>query len=150
MHWRLKWNFIKKTYLGLAALLLLTLLGQPAAAAPGDGDLQRVVINVAIDNPDYFWKYPFQGRPLENIRVSGIGRTINIGPQTDGQKIELDVPRGYKFRIYFDFQNGAATMKYVYLTKRISDGDKTLEVVLKAPEAQPVIIVTPDWEQQKQ
>ena len=131
-------------------LALLLVIGGRAEAAAGDGDLQRVTINVVIDNPDYFWKYPFQGRPLDGIRISGVGRTVNIAPQTDGQKVELDVPRGYKFRIYFDFQNAVTTMKYVYLTKRINDSDKTLDVVLKAPESQPVLIVTPDWELQKQ
>ncbi|HWR40532.1 MAG TPA: hypothetical protein VN611_13620 [Patescibacteria group bacterium] len=134
----------------LAFSLLVVLLGQPTSAAAADGDLQRVVINVIVENPDYFWKYPFQGQPLDTIRVSGVGRTINISPQTNGEKMELDVPKGYKFRIYFELQNAVTTMKYVYMTKRISGTDKTLDVVLKAPESQPVVIVTPEWEQLKQ
>ena len=135
---------------GLLFSLLLILTGMTSPAAAADGDLQRVTVNVTVENPDYFWKYPFQGQTLDTIRVSGVGRTIVISAPEKGQKLELDVPRGYKFRIYFELQNSATTMKYVYMTNRISSNDKTLEVVLKAPETQPPVIVTPDWEQLKQ
>ncbi|HEY0174796.1 MAG TPA: hypothetical protein VGC08_00365, partial [Pedobacter sp.] len=57
-----------------AVILMISFLGlgiwlPVAQAAPiQNSDLIKVTVNITIENPDYFWKYPFLGNEIDGIR----------------------------------------------------------------------------------
>ena len=146
----------KKKFARIAFFLLFILTfylapGNRTAAAGNDSDLCKVVVHITIDNPEYFWRYPFQGQQLDSIRVAGVGKTINLTAPTEQADFEVAVPVGYHFRLYLDLLNAAGDRKYVYSSQDpVSAEHANFHIVLKAPDSQPPIINAPEWELQKQ
>lgn len=119
------------------------------AASLQNSELIRVAVNVVIENPEYFWKYPFLGKQLDGIRVSGMGRSFYVQPTSDGAKVEFEVPKNYKLRIGIEFQNNNSVIKeYSYSTKwGVNEKKDMLNIVLKAPQPQTAIITTSDFDE---
>ena len=122
----------------LAALLLFS----ASQAEAADGDLVPVTVKVTIENPDYFWKYPFWGRQIDSIRIYGMGKTVFLPLQSAGEAIVFDVPKGYKLKLTLGFQSGAATLQETsYITPwGASNSDNQAMISLSAPETAPVKI----------
>ncbi len=128
----------------------LLLFGASQAEA-AQGDLVPVTVKVTIENPDYFWKYPFWGRQLDAIRVYGMGRTVFISPQSAGEAIVFEVPNGYKLKLTLGFQSGAATLhESSYITPwGAGNSDNQAKISLSAPEIVPVKIRLDELESTK-
>lgn len=115
-----------------------------------NNDLVKVTVNIAVENPDYFWHYPFSGVPLDSIRVSSMGKTFSVPSLSEGQKLEFDVPKGYKFRVFVEFPSSHSTVQYVYRVKQeISAANNVFNISVKAPESQPIIVNAAGFEEVK-
>lgn len=110
-------------------------------AAGMESDLLLVTVQVKVENPEYFWNYPFEGRAMDGIRVSGLGKTFTINAPSSGEKLGFEVPKDYKFRIYVDFLSNGATVKSLVYSSRwgVDRQNKEFTITLKAPEPQSVI-----------
>lgn len=119
------------------------------SAALPNNDLIKVTVNITIENPDYFWKYPFFGKQIDAIRVSGMGQNFSVQADSRGEKIEFDVPKDYKLKIALAFQNNNETVKeFRYSTKRGAENSRnSLNILLKAPAPQSVTFTTGDFEE---
>ncbi len=140
----------RKFFMIMVVFLLVTGLFLPVvqAANASKDELIKVSVNVTIEDPEYFWQYPFWGKQLESIRISGMGNTITLNPQSGGQLVEYQVPKGYKFRVWLEFLNGNSTYKKLFLAKQdIDETNKTLNIVLKAPGKQAIIINSSDFDE---
>lgn len=133
-----------KRFLGLVCISLFALVmwTPDAKAESKENELIKVTVNVIIENPKYFWKYPFWGKQLDGIRVSALGKSFNVQPTSNGRKIEFEVPKDYKFRVSIGLESDNATIKEMnYVTKRgINEKTGMLDITLKAPETQPIIV----------
>lgn len=139
---------MQKNLVIVAVFLLITgICYSVAQAAPVTNDqLVKVTVNITIENPEYFWQYPFWGKQLEEIRISAMGNTTTIHSQSSGQQVEYQVPKGYKFRVWLDFSDGNSTYKKLYIAKQdINMATKRLNIILKAPDEQEVIIKSSDF-----
>ena len=132
----------------LCMLILLTGVTAPFSAQAKNNDLTRVSVTIKVDNPDYFWQYPFLGKQLDQITIASFGKTFTIPSSTDTQKIDIDVPPDYYLRLNIQLQNNGATLQNIaYITKhRIRSGDTNYTLVLKAPEPQSIAIASDDFE----
>lgn len=133
----------------MISFLSLGICQSTAQAAPSqNSELIGVTVNVMIENPEYFWRYPFLGKRLDGIRISGMGKSFYIQPTLDGDKVQFEVPKNYKLRIGIEFLNNNSIIKeYSYSTRRGVDEKKgMLTIVLKAPEPQSAIIATKDFD----
>ncbi len=136
---------------GKIGLLLLVLAGVCLPSAPvqaGQADMVQVGVQLTIENPDYFWKYPFWGRPMDSIRVYGLGKTVYISSQSAGETLLFDVPKGYKLKLALAFQSGGTTLKEMnYLTDwGASEANHSVSIRLTAPEPAPIQIKVSDLE----
>lgn len=111
-------------------------------------DLTHVTVLVKIENPDYFWQYPFLGKQLDRVSISSFGKTYTIAASSDSEKIEVDVPTDYYLRMNMQLQSGGATLQNLsYSSKhRVRRSDQTMTIVLKAPEPQSIKISSEDFE----
>ncbi len=145
----MKW-FQKKAVILMISFLGLGIGLSVAKAAPiHNSDLIKVTVNITIENPEYFWQYPFLGKEIDGIRVSGMGQNFLIQPASSGKRVEFDVPKNYRLKIALELQNNNETVKETrYSTKRgVDDKKNTLEILLKAPEPQSIILTTADFEE---
>lgn len=125
----------------LTFLFLLTNLITVAAASPQDNNLVKVTVNLAIDNPEYFWRYPFSGKRADRLCISSMGQKLYIPKSGVGQKLEFYVPRGYQFRMTVEIQEENSALASMYFAKRgINEENNTFSVTLSAPAAQPVVV----------
>ena len=131
-------------------LCMVIMLGTtvPSTVLANGNDLTRVTVLVKIENPDYFWQYPFFGKQLDRITISSYGKTYTIAASSDSEKLEIDVPTDYYLRMNVQLQNGGATLQSLsYSSKhRIRRSDPTMTIVLKAPEPQSIKISSEDFE----
>lgn len=139
----------RKFCLLLCMLLLLT--GTTAIVLPAQarsGDLNRVTIVVKVENPDYFWHYPFQGKQLDQITIASFGKVFTIPALTDTEEMEIEVPTGYYLRLNIHLQAGDTTLQSIpYISKkRVRPGNTNFTLVLKAPEPQPFQVSSDDFE----
>lgn len=139
-----------KSKLGMVLCMLILLTGSiaPCAAQAKNSDLTRVSVTIKVDNPDYFWQYPFLGKQLDQITIASFGKTFTIPSATDMQRIDIDVPPDYYLRLNIQLQNNGTTLQNIaYITKhRLRSGDTNFTLVLKAPEPQSIAIVSDDFE----
>ena len=135
---------IRSARLGVISLLILVMWIPVVQGASRETELVKITVNVSIENPDYFWGYPFLGKKLDGLRVSAIGKSFYLKPNSNGEKIEFEVPRDYKFRLSIGLQNNNVIFKETnYVTKwGVNKTRDTLDIVLKAPEPQSIIITT--------
>lgn len=134
----------------MVSFLSLGICQSTTQAAPSqNSELIGVTVNVIIEKPEYFWEYPFYGKQLDSIRISGMGKSFYVQPASDGDKIQFEVPKNYKLRIGIEFLNNNSIIKeYSYSTRRGIDEKKSLlTIVLKAPEPQSAIIATTDFDE---
>lgn len=142
--------FQKISILLMISFLSLGICRSAAQAAPlQNSELIRVMVNVSIENPEYFWRYPFLGKQLDSIRISGMGKSYYIQPTSNGETVEFEVPKNYKLRIGLELQNNNSIIKeYSFSTRRGVDEKKAiLHIVLKAPEPQSAILATSDFDE---
>jgi hypothetical protein len=140
----------KISILLLVSFLSLGICQSAAQAVPlHNSELVRVTVHVTIENPEYFWKYPFLGKQLDEIRISGMGKSYSIPSPSDGESVEFEVPKNYKLRVGLVLENNNAIIKeYSFSTKRGADERKAvLHIVLKAPQPQSVILAAPDFDE---
>lgn len=145
----MKW-FQKKAVMLMISFLGLGIWLPVVQAAPlQNSDLIKVTVNITIENPDYFWKYPFLGKEIDSIRISGMGQSFFIQPGSSGERVEFDVPKNYRLKIALELQNNSETVKVTrYSTKRGADDKKNaLEILLKAPAPQSIILTAADFEE---
>ncbi|WP_371381129.1 hypothetical protein [Sporomusa aerivorans] len=140
--------WMKKVCIVVGLFLLLTGAAAPFQAQASSRDLTRVTVIFKVDNPDYFWHYPFLGKPLDQITVSSFGKTFTIPSSSDTDKIEIDVPTDYYLRLNIQLQSDDTTLQTIpYISKhRIRSGSTSFTIVLKAPEPQSVKISSDDFE----
>jgi hypothetical protein len=140
---------IKKVLLMMSAVFIMLALSPAVQASPvQNGDLVTVSVTIAIENPGYFWQYPFWGRQLDSIRVAGMGKSVIIPNQSSEQAVVLEVPRGYTLRVWLQFSDGISAYKEVcYEKRKISERDSDMHISLKAPEAQAVILGSSDFDE---
>jgi hypothetical protein len=134
----------------VAIFLFVLVMWVPVTQAASQGnELIKVTVNVIIENPDYFWRYPFEGKQLDGIRVSALGKSFNVQPASNGQKIEFDVPKDYKFRVTIGLQNNDSTFKEMsYITKwGLNERNGMLNITLKAPEFQSITIMASSFDE---
>lgn len=145
----MRWFYKRAVVLMIPFLSVGMWISSAQAAVSQHNDLIKMTVHISIENPDYFWKYPFSGRQLDAIRVSGMGQTFFVQTNSGGETFEVNVPKDYKLKLALAFQNNNETVKeFRYATKRgAADGRDTLTIVLKAPEPQPVIFTTRDFEE---
>lgn len=131
-------------------LCMVIMLGTtvPSTVLANGNDLTRVTVLVKIENPDYFWQYPFFGKQLDRITISSFGKTYTINASSDSEKLEIDVPTDYYLRMNIQLQNGGATLQNLTYssTHRIRRSAPTMTIVLKAPEPQSIKISSEDFE----
>lgn len=145
----MKW-FQKKAVILMISFLGLGIWLPVVQAGPiQNSDLIKITVNITIENPDYFWKYPFLGKEIDGIRISGMGQSFFIRPTSSGERVEFDVPKNYRLKIALELQNNNETVKETrYSTKRgVDDKKNTLEILLKAPGPQSIILTTADFEE---
>ncbi|VBB05064.1 Hypothetical protein LUCI_0270 [Lucifera butyrica] len=107
--------------------------GRIIEAAP-QNDLITVTVHLTIENPDYFWQYPFAGKQLDGIGISGMGEKITLLPASSGQTLKFEVPEGYQFRLWLDFlSNSAVTKEVTFVKNNIDATNHTFTITLKAP-----------------
>lgn len=133
---------MKKTVLFLLSVLCLLLFSSAVSAAPSS-DIVKVAVKVNIENPDYFWNYPFGGNQIDQIRLTGVGKSFSIDARSAGQTFEFEVPRSYTFRLYVSLRSSAASVyEYTFEKRAVSDSNNTLTVTLRAPSyAPPTVLV---------
>lgn len=135
----------------LVVLALAVLLWLPSQTVQAAADLTPVKVKITIENPDYFWKYPFWGRPLDAVRIYGLGQTAIIEPQSGGETVLFNVPNGYKLKLTLSLQSGGATVKEMnYLTEWGAAASRNqAEIRLSAPEPAAVQIKVTELETTK-
>lgn len=128
-------------------ILLLTLYIPVSQSAAAESDLVSVKVKIIIDDPDYFWQYPFWGARLDTIHLSGMGKSFTVSSQSSGEVFEFRVPKGYTLRLSMAFSGSRTNYGEIDLTKpRVSEKDNSLTVHLQAPPAQKVIVNSPDFD----
>ncbi|CUH95755.1 putative secreted protein [Propionispora sp. 2/2-37] len=128
-------------------VVLLALYFPVSHSAAAESDLVNVKVHVVIDNPDYFWQYPFWGAKLDTVRLSGMGRSFTIPSQSSGEVFEFRVPQGYTLRLSLEFPGSRAGYGEISLTKRrVSEKDNLLTIHLQAPATQEVIVNSSDFD----
>lgn len=120
-------------------------VSHPVAAQ--DSDLQKVNVKIVIENPDYFWQYPFRGQKLTAIRLSGLGKSTLIPAGSDGKIVEFETPRGYSLRLSIDFPASQINKQFYYVKRNVKADNSSLIITLRAPDYQPVIINSADFDQ---
>ncbi len=135
----------------MIVVMFMALVCLPVAQASAqNNDLITVKVTINIENPRYFWQYPFWGRQLDNIRVSGMGKTVMIPAQTSAQTVEFEVPKGYTLRVWLQFPSEISDYKEVCYEKRnINEKNNALNITLKAPDTQAVIVNSSDFDEKK-
>ncbi len=132
----------------LIACMLLSAMGLTLPATANASELFKVTVTVNIENPDYFWQYPVLGKQLDRISISSFGKTYYLPASTTSEKLEIDVPEDYHLRMYINLQSGNSNVQSItYVSKEgIHRNDQNLTIVLKAPDPQPAIVVSPDFD----
>lgn len=140
MIWVAKLSFIVCMLLSVSGLIT-----PPTANA---SELLKVTVTVNIENPDYFWQYPVLGRQLDRISISSFGKTFYLPASSTGEKLEIDIPKDYYLRMHINLQSDNSTVQSVtYVSKEgIHRPNQNLSIVLKAPDPQPVVISSSDFE----
>lgn len=142
---------VKKVFALLAVFTCIAILFLPIAAAAGpDSEFVKVTVNLTIENPDYFWQYPFSGRTVDRICVSSMGEKQYIEAQATGQKFEFKFPKDYQFRMRVELQNNTSVINTLVFSKRgINETNNTFNIVLKAPDSQPVVVHSEGFDETK-
>lgn len=140
---------MKKTVLFLLSALCL-LLFSPAVSAASSTDIVKVAVKVNIENPDYFWSYPFGGKQLDQIRLTGVGKSFTIDAGSAGQTFDFEVPQSYTFRLYVSLRSNAASVyEYTFEKRAVSNSNNTLTVTLRAPSYAPPTVLAEGAEEKK-
>lgn len=115
----------------VAACLVSMLPGAEAAA----NELITVKVNIVIDNPDYFWHYPFGGIGADELAVTGMGKRDVIENGSAGKLVTFQVPKSYQFRMSLDVCGKNSVLKSMSFSKNNINKDKqSFTITLKAPE----------------
>lgn len=143
----MKWKIGRLLFLSGMLVMLLFLPVQPAAAMGNDG-LIDVQVQIRIEKPDYFWQYPFGGKKLDNLTISGMGKTYTVYASSTGDTFTFAVPKGYTLRLGISFPDSVSYNKTIYFSKRkVDEKDRFLAITLKAPEYQDVLFQAPDFDE---
>jgi hypothetical protein len=134
--------------ISLIVCMLVSVIGFGAPITASADELYKVTVTVNIENPNYFWQYPVLGKQLDRISISSFGKTVFIPSSTDTQKLEIEVPQDYHLRLHINLQNGNSTVQSItYVSKEgIHRPDQNFTINLKAPDPQPAIISSPDFD----
>lgn len=142
-------NVVKKLTVILAVLVYLTGM-LPGAAEAYSNELVTVKVNIVIENPDYFWQYPFGGKGADGILISGMGKKDMIETLSAGKLVTFDVPRTYQFRMFLDVCNKASVLKSFSFSKNnIKENNSSFTVVLKAPLPESVKVEAKEFDEIK-
>lgn len=140
---------MKKTVLLFLSALCLLLFAPPVSAAPSS-DIVKVAVKVNIENPDYFWSYPFGGKQLDQIRFTGAGKSFTIDAGSAGQTFEFEVPQSYTFRLYVNLRSNASSVyEYTFEKRAVSDSNNSITINLRAPSYDPPAVTAEGAEEKK-
>lgn len=143
----MKWKIGRLLFMSLTLAMLFFLPVQPAAAMGNDG-LIDVQVQIHIEKPDYFWQYPFGGKKLDNLMISGMGKSFTVYASSAGDTFTFSVPKGYTLRLAIAFPDSGSYNKTIYFSKKnVSEKDRFLSINLKAPEYQDVLFQTTDFDE---
>ncbi|MEN6565921.1 MAG: hypothetical protein ABFC57_06440 [Veillonellales bacterium] len=142
---------IKKHFMLLLLFTCMTIVFLPiAAASAADSDFVKVTVNLTIENPEYFWQYPFLGKKIDRVCVSSMGEKQYIEAQSSGQIFEFNFPKDYQFRMRVELQNNNSVVNTLYFSKRgINETNNTFNILLKAPEPQSVVVQAQGFDETK-
>ena len=134
--------------LSFVVCILLSVIVLTTPISANANELLKVTVTVTIENPDYFWQYPVLGKQLDRISISSFGKTFFLPASTASEKVEIDIPKDYHLRMHINLQSDNSTVQSVtYVSKEgIHRPNQNLTIVLKAPDPQPAIISSPDFE----
>jgi hypothetical protein len=122
----------------------------PGAAEAASNELVTVKVNIVIDNPDYFWQYPFGGKGADSIMISGMGKKDTIETSSTSKLVTFDVPKTYQFRMSLDLCNKAAVLKSFSFSKRdINENNSSFTIELKAPAPEQVKVESKEFDEIK-
>ena len=131
---------MKKIIICLFSALCLLLFSSAVLAAPSS-EMVKVAVKVNIENPDYFWGYPFGGKQLDQIRLTGVGKNFSIDTHSAGQTLEFEVPHSYSFRLYLSLRsNDSSVYEYTFEKRAINSSNNTITINLRAPSYDPPAI----------
>lgn len=134
--------------LSLTVCMLLSAMGLTLPATANASELFKVTVTVNIENPDYFWQYPVLGRQLDRISISSFGKTYYLPASTSSEKLEIDVPQDYHLRLYINLQsNNSNVQSITYVSKEgVHRNEQNFAITIKAPDPQPAVVLSPDFE----
>lgn len=131
-------------------VMLLVVLACLAVMVPGlasASDLVTVKVNIVIDNPDYFWQYPFDGKGADGILVSGMGKKSIVEAASAGRTLTFEVPKSYQFRMSLDVCNKSAVLKSLSFIKNdINKDNSTFTIILKAPAPEQIKVEAKEFD----
>ncbi len=143
----MKWKIGRLLFLS-GILVMLYFLPVQTAAAMGNDGLIDVQVQIHIEKPDYFWQYPFGGKKLDNLLISGMGKSYTVYDGSAGDTFTFAVPKGYTLRLGITFPDSVNYNKTIYFSKRkVTEKDHLLAITLKAPEYQDVFFQAPDFDE---
>lgn len=136
----------------LSIFLFITAIFSTVTASPSaqDSEMVKVTVNLTIENPEYFWRYPFSGKSIDRICVSSVGQRIYIPNLASEQKLDFYIPRSYQFRMSVELQDHNSTLASMFFSKKgINESNNTFNLILKAPDALPIVIKAVGFDEKK-